>query len=323
MDPSFFDANMYLIIGGVLCLATTTSLVIWLGQIRNNTRARKISEMAEALGDPRRSEWALEQLCYRRRPNALIEALLAPPVIAHDSPPPHTRMTRWDQRLARRQAVEGLGMVRAAEAVQPLIAAMRDADAMLRIRIVWALGCIARPSSAAALVPFLGDDCDVLAAFQSCRYAVCPAGVHSLGELTAWSLRRILGESPLVDAFEGTLRGNKTSLKRLKSLENDSVRVALVSALEHGNPIFSANAAWALGEFGAKEALPHLRAKLRELGTSSELVRRACEQAMARLEMLAELPRVAHSAETEKSTLPRIPSSRRIDPFTLPRTARN
>ncbi len=310
---------MYLLIGtvGVACVV---SVAIARANASHRLRTQRLSEMAEALGDPRRCEWALDQLIRRKQHGAMIEALLAPPTLARDTPPPHTRMTRWDYRLARLHAVEGLGTIRAQESVNPLLTALAAANPVLRIRIVWALGIgsIGRCSAESALIAFLGDDDDVLAAFSGCRYAVCPDGVHTLGELAAWSLRQ-MDESQLVDAFEGTLRGDPAAVGQLKSLDAAGVRTALMRAVNHKNPIISANAALALAEFRATEALPNLRARLRALDSRSDLVRRTCAQSISQLEMLLLLPRVAAAPPPNTRTLPRVASSPRLDHSRLPR----
>jgi hypothetical protein len=79
------------------------------------------------------------------------------------------------------------------------------------------------------------------------------------------------------------------------------------------------HAAWALGGLGAVEALPTLRSKAGVLSLAAEQVKKACAQAIAKLEAWAKLPRPAEAPEPEIETLPRPAYAPEPDEEALPR----
>lgn len=225
---------------------------------------------------------------------------------------PHTIVSgndvwTWDANMACRLAAEGLGRLKASEAVEPLMKILvNSSDVVLQMKAIWALGEIGDARAVPALIPLLGDQ--------------RPVRGLRLSEHAADALRK-LGEGELVEAFFQTLKGNQAALENLKGKHYPEAVEGLMRALDSHYTSRAANAAWALGELGAVEALSKLRSKVGAFSLAPERVKEACKKAIAKLEVLATLPRPAQAGVPSIETLPRPASVSEVSKETLPRPA--
>jgi hypothetical protein len=224
----------------------------------------------------------------------LMEALLSP------GGQIESEVVLWDGNPPRHRAAEELGRLKDAQAVAPLLNVLTDPDNVLRAKAIWALGEIGDTHAVPFLIPLLGD-----------------VSEHS----AAGAALRKLSEGELVEAFSQTLLGNKSKLTTLKGQFRDKVIQGLIKSLDGSDPFTIAHAAWALGELGAMEALPHLKSKGGLFSGSSEGVKEACARAIAKLETLAALPRPAEAASPDTTTLPRPSTQPMTGTETLPHPA--
>lgn len=224
----------------------------------------------------------------------------------------------WDEAMARRLAAEGLGRLRAADAVEPLMTSAGANDVELRTNALWALGEIADQRALPALVPALVDD----------RW--------SAGGWVRESAAEVLhktGEEELCAAFRAMLNGEAGAVERLRAPQcgrhRASVIAGLVRALESANANRALIAVRALRELGANAALPQLRAVGSVYGSASLEVKEACRKLIDELEALTRLPRPASVDSTssplaeavEMAKLPRAVVSPQPLTDSLPRVA--
>ena len=209
----------------------------------------------------------------------------------------------WEGNEPRRAAAAALGRLKARAAVRPLTLVLRDDDKVLRIRAIKALGEIGHPGAIRPLITLLGDNRRV----EGRR--ICDRAADAL---------RQLGEEELVDAMGAALGGEFGSLEALGDEYRQEIIEALGDALE--GP-WGVDAARALAEIHAVEALPGLRKVLRGIGGRVTLGE-AVSGAIRHLETRASLPRAAAAAELEVDTLPRPAQQPGPDTETLPRGTR-
>jgi HEAT repeat protein len=223
----------------------------------------------------------------------LIESLLSP------GGQIKSEVVLWDGTPPRRRAAEALGQLKVPQAVAPLIKVLDDEDLGLRIAAMKALGEIGDARAVPVLIPKLGV----------------------VGERTAAAaVLHKLGAGELAQAFLQTLSGDQTTLPKLKGSRRSEVIQGLIQSLGDPDAPTIVNAAWALGELGALEALPHLRSKVGLFSFPTAELKEACNAAIHKLEMLAALPRAAE-ATTAETTLPRPAREPETHPETLPRAA--
>lgn len=199
---------------------------------------------------------------------------------------------------ARQAAVDALGAIGNVRALPALLALLSKSD--VRLASIRALGKIGDPGATRALIPLLGED------------GVGPTAEEALSQLQ---------QSALVDAFRQSLQSGSAAVSFLQQHEaRGEIIDALIAAVKSTDPVRATNAASALGQLGAQEALPALRGVERDV-TTSDLVRAACREAMAKLEARAGLPRTTLETSPETTTLPRATVSAPPNPETLPRVS--
>jgi HEAT repeat protein len=212
---------------------------------------------------------------------------------------PSIQFGNWHGAEAHRLAVEGLGLLRAKQAINVLCEALEHPSPSVRAKAVWALGEIGDPSVIPHLIPLLGD-CDT----------VSDQAATVLGKF---------GEGDLVHAFKKALsrKVDEQARKILTGKYRPQVVKAFIKALNSGSQLATIGAAWALGELRFVEALPVLERKARSFLTP-EQVRLACREAAAKIRPFAYLPAIP-SVSPEIANLPRPATATEIPTENLPR----
>ena len=212
---------------------------------------------------------------------------------------PLTTTIIWHGAEAHRLAVEGLGLLKAKQAIDVLCEALEHPVSSVRAKAVWALGEIGEPSVIPHLIPLLGD-CDMVS------------------DQTATVLEKF-GEGDLVHAFKKALsrKVDEQARKILTGKYRPQVVKAFIKALNSGSQLAAIGAAWALGELRFVEALPVLERKARSFLTP-EQVRLACRDAAAKLRPFAYLPAIP-SVSPEIANLPSPATATEIPTENLPR----
>ena len=220
-----------------------------------------------------------------------------------ETPPLLTRA--WDAVEAHELAVEGLGLLRARQAIDVLCEALEHPFSSVRAKAVWALGEIGDPSVVPHLIPLLGD-CEEVSDYDM------------VSDHAATVLEKF-GEGDLVHAFKKALTGklDEQARKILSGKYRPQVVKAFIKALNSELQSLAISAAWALGELRFVEALPVLERKARSL-LSPEKVRLACREAAAKLRPFAYLPAIP-SVSPEVANLPRPATVTEIPTENLPR----
>jgi HEAT repeat protein len=212
---------------------------------------------------------------------------------------PSIQFGNWHGAEAHRLAVEGLGLLRAKQAINVLCEALEHPSPSVRAKAVWALGEIGDPSVIPHLIPLLGD-------------------YDTVSDHAAIVLGKF-GESDLVNAFKKALIGklDEQSRKILTGKYRPQVVKAFIKALNGESELAAIGAAWALGELRFVEALPVLERKARSFLTP-EQVRLACRDAAAKLRPFAYLPAIP-TVSPEIANLPRPATATEIPTENLPR----
>jgi HEAT repeat protein len=212
---------------------------------------------------------------------------------------PLTSTIIWRGVEAHRLAVEGLGLLKAKQAIDVLCEALEHPVSSVRAKAVWALGEIGEPSVIPHLIPLLGD-CD------------------TVSDQAATVLEKF-GEGDLVHAFKKALsrKVDEQARKILTGKYRPQVVKAFIKALNSGSQLAAIGAVWALGELRFVEALPVLERKARSFLTP-EQVRWACRDAAAKLRPFAYLPAIP-SVSPEIANLPRPATATEIPTENLPR----
>jgi HEAT repeat protein len=143
---------------------------------------------------------------------------------------PSIQFGNWHGAEAHRLAVEGLGLLRAKQAINVLCEALEHPSPSVRAKAVWALGEIGDPSVIPHLIPLLGD-------------------YDTVSDHAAIVLGKF-GESDLVNAFKKALIGklDEQSRKILTGKYRPQVVKAFIKALNGESELAAIGAAWALGE---------------------------------------------------------------------------
>jgi hypothetical protein len=212
---------------------------------------------------------------------------------------PSIQFGNWHGAEAHRLAVEGLGLLRAKQAINVLCEALEHPSPSVRAKAVWALGEIGEPSVIPHLIPLLGD-CD------------------TVSDQAATVLEKF-GEGDLVHAFKKALsrKVDEQARKILTGKYRPQVVKAFIKALNSGSQLAAIGAAWALGELRFVEALPVLERKACSFLTPMQ-VRLACREAAAKIRPFAYLPAVP-SVSPEITNLPRPATATEIPTENLPR----
>jgi len=173
----------------------------------------------------------------------------------------------WDASSAQSLAIKGLAQLKAREAVDHLVEVLEDLDITPEIRAeaAWALGEIGGESAIPSLIEALTDE-------------------EPIKRNAAEALRK-LGLGELVDAILRTLEWkDEEAIRKLKQFDayRDAITELLLSLLDSRSPNLSSQAAWALGELGAIEAIPKLERKVKSPFTS-QVVKEACREALKKL----------------------------------------
>jgi hypothetical protein len=194
----------------------------------------------------------------------------------------------WDGDAGRLRAAEHLGGRREPRAVPGLVRALGSRNQDLRAKAAWALGEIGDAAAVPELIPLLGETNPMVEDSP---------GVEAL---------RKLGAGPLAEALLRTLYGGPVDSAVLPGEHAGPVTAALIRAVRTAPPEVAANACAALADLGAVDALPALRAALRER-SHDQALKEAVGGALSRLENQASLPRPATTLHPEPSALPRVP----------------
>jgi hypothetical protein len=270
----------------VLIGGSLTALSLWLYLLSK-------PELVRQLGSPKEHE----------RLSALSQIMdmgeQAIPLLIQVLKMPSIQFGNWHGAEAHRLAVEGLGLLRAKQAINVLCEALEHPVSSVRAKAVWALGEIGEPSVIPHLIPLLGD-CDT----------VSDHAATVLGKF---------GEGDLVHAFKKALsrKVDEQARKILTGKYRPQVVKAFIKALNSGSQLAAIGAAWALGELRFVEALPVLERKARSFLTP-EQVRLACRDAAAKLRPFAYLPAIP-SVSPEIANLPRPATATEIPTENLPR----
>jgi len=221
------------------------------------------------------------------------------PIFVQALETPLTSTIIWRGAEAHRLAVEGLGLLKAKQAIDVLCEALEHPVSSVRAKAVWALGEIGETSVIPHLIPLLGD-CDTVSN-QAAR------------------VLEKFGEGDLVHAFKKALsrKVDEQARKILTGKYRPQVVKAFIKALNGESQLAAIGAAWALGELRFVEALPVLERKARSFLTP-EQVRLACRDAAAKLRPFAYLPAIP-SVLPEIANLPRPATATEIPTENLPR----
>jgi len=205
-------------------------------------------------------------------------------------------------------AVKGLGVLKAKEAVEPLLALLKNAHPELKAQVLWALGEIRDRRAMPAIVPHLGDFTET--------------GKGTVSHFAAEALRKLKFKSvanSFMTAFNSSNDDELSqSLKKLrKYCQSDLLVQAFVKALDAPDVTKAINAAKALEKLFAFSALPILREKAKT--ASDERLKDACQRVVRQLELVMTLPSPALPTSLDTSTLPIPATPTKINPETLPR----
>jgi len=205
----------------------------------------------------------------------------------------------WNGFAASILAVEGLGRLKAKKAVRVLLRLLYSSEWEICEKVLWALGEIGDDSVVPILLPFLGSKF-----------------LHNEAE----NALRKLGASHPVELFKKALQRDKTAIEEIRKHPYRKAFIkGFIRALWGESIILIPNAAWALAELWAVEAIPALRAQVtRWLPTE---IRQACQQALDKLEMISKLPRAVGATEIDTSTLPRPATATDMPVENLPKAA--
>jgi hypothetical protein len=281
-------------------------------------RAEKLlPEIALELGslDPEIRQNALRQLLQRKDAVPILLKVL-------DLPADKNEFWEWNGEKAHLLAVEGLGRLRAKEAVPKLVEKLqRTKLRKMREKIFWALGEIGDPQAIPVLVPFLGEQeaekalrklgqGDFVDAFHR---ALDSKDINAIKKLREWAYRREVA-SAFIRVLDSPLVAELLCFRMLKaeegSSESDKDNKLLriwQQTLKH-----ALNSIWALTQLRAVEALPLLeRIGRRQLALipkdewQDDPIIAECLQAIKILKPFTTLPRAASFFPEDTSTLPR------------------
>ena len=194
-------------------------------------------------------------------------------------------LRRWATRtepFVRRAVLRGLRELRFADALEPALQALADADAEVRVEAVSVLGWLKDPRALAPLAALAAGDAQadvrraavgalgfasaadpaildaLLAALRDDAWQVREEAVTTLGKLRANPARE-----PLVAALDDAYwQVRLRAARALGQLRDPRAAPAVAALLAHTISNLRKEAALALGELGASETLPALHAAL-------------------------------------------------------------
>ncbi len=284
--------------------------------------AKLLPELALDLGSfaPEVRQNAFRQLLQRllQRKDA-VSILLK----ALDLPADKNEFWEWNGEEAHLLAIEGLGKLRAKEAVPKLVEKLQRANLRkTREKIFWALGEIGDPQAIPVLVTFLGEkeadtalrklgQGDFVDAFHR---VLDSKDANAVKKLREWAYRREVAAA-FIRMLDSPLIAELLRFRMLKAVEEGS------SESDRDNKLLriwqqtlkqALNSIWALVQLRAVEALPLLeRIGRRRLASipkdewQDDPVVVECIQAIKTLKTLATLPSPASFVPEDISTLPR------------------
>lgn len=326
-------------IGGLIAGVMTVFAVAFGFSLNEFLRFRKfkktLPDAALKLGDfdPEVREKSFEELM--RQGSDTVPILMQ----VLEMPMKESELFNWDGKAAHLLAIRGLARLRAKEAVPKLMQVLKEVeqkhDEALKIQTVLALGEIGDPIAIPTLVPFLGEQVadealsklgegDLVDAFHKVLNARdetvleklknCPYRSELAKALSHWLLdevdKRFINFA-LLRLYEKRMEREREGLFVDKA--RDDREKFFQQALRNTNNR-AANAAWALGELGLVEGLPALeKVAKRIIGSlrgqrelmETDYVLNSCIKAIAKLRLLATLPRPASIADIDTSVLPR------------------
>ncbi len=259
-------------------------------------RLKSLPKLARQLGDldDKKRKRAFEQLLSMGQSS--VDAFLQ---ILH-APRKKEEIAEWNGIAATILAVEGLGRLKAKKAVPDLLKLLHGSERDVCEKVIEALGEIGEKSVVPELLPFLGSE--------------------FLNSATEKALRKLEADA-LVDLFHKAMQRDKSAIESIRTHPYRNAFVAgFIRALWSWEDLsLISNAAWALAELWAVEAIPALRVQVaRWLPTE---IRQACKQALDKLEMISKLPRAASYTAIDTSTLPRPAATTDIPIENLPKVA--
>ena len=225
----------------------------------------------------------------------------------------------WNGAWARQYAIEGLGRLKAREAIDEVSKALKSSNASIRATAAWFFGELGIKEAIPNLIPLLVDEkaCHVLCGSSKERETL-------VNHIAAEALRK-LGEGELVDDFKSVLERERDEealerLKRWLPQYRHAIVRGLINALQGSNVFNASQAAWALGKLNAVEALPVLE-RLAKSSRTPHMLRQVCREVVPWLRLIATLPSLADLTSIRTENLPAIPDPNAIPTDTLPRPA--
>lgn len=198
------------------------------------------------------------------------------------------RVTLWEGDPPRHDAVDRLGRLGDARAVDVLLDAVLGSDPVLQAKAVHALAQIGDERAIPSLIRLLGTRQGQL------KRKLCEDASDAL---------IAMGEEDTVRAFTDALDGRPEGLPAVLKTYRDDVIQGLVIALDGPGRLVEVNTVAALERISAIEALPVLRRRVNNFMLAS--VRNAYRQAIESLESKTSLPRPAAAVAPQSDTLPR------------------
>ena len=307
-------------------LALAISAPVWLAiiplkllSISHLLRAEKLlPEIALDLVsfDPEFRQNAFRQLLQRKDAVSILLKVL-------DLPADRSEFWEWNGEEAHLLAIEGLGKLRAKEAVPKLVEKLQRANLRkVREKIFWALGEIGDPQAIRVLVPYLGEkeadkalrklgQGDFVDAFHR---LLDSKDTNAIEKLREWAYRREVATT-FIRVLDSSLVAELLRFRILKAVEegsSESDRNSKVLRIWQQTLKHALNSVWALAQLRAGEALPLLeRIGRRRLASipkedwQDDPVVVECVQAIKTLKLFATLPRAASFVPEDTSTLPR------------------
>jgi len=241
-----------------------------------------------------------------------------------DLPAHKNELLEWNGDKAHLLAIEGLGRLRAKEAVPKLIEKLQRTKLReMREKIFWALGEIGDPQAIPALIPFLGEreadkalhklgQGDFVDAFHKVLDSRDEDAIKKLREC---GYRREVA-SAFIRVLDSPLVAELLNLRMLEVVEKDSSsesdRDSRLLRIWQQTLRHALNSIWALARLRAIEAIPLLerigRRRLASIPKDSwqdDPIVAECVQAIKILKPFATLPRPASFVLEDTSTLPR------------------
>jgi hypothetical protein len=313
--------DLFKAVGIGLAMAITAPLLVvaFLAESLPLFRAEKsLPEIALDFGDPEPEirQKAFTQLLRREDAVPILLKVL-------DLPAHKNELLEWNGEKAHLLAIEGLGRLRAKEAVPKLMEKLQRTKLReMREKIFWALGEIGDPQAIPALIPFLGEreadkalrklgQGDFVDAFHK---VLDSRDEDAIKKLREWGYRREVA-SAFIRVLDSPLVAELLNFRTLKVEEgssSESDRDSGLLKVWQQTLRYALNSIWALAQLRAIEAIPLLerigRRRLALVPKDSwqdDPIVAECIQAIKILKFFATLPRPASFVLEDTSTLPR------------------